>query len=53
MPVYTIRLRINVPGLGERLVDLPNTSAASIEAAIAVDKMAVIIEPIVCTKTAD
>lgn len=53
MPVYTIRLRINVPTLGERLVDFPLITATTIEQAIQQAKAMVIIEPIAGQKTAD
>lgn len=53
MPTYTVRLRINVPSLGERQVDIPNTVAPSLELAIAEAKKALIVEPIAIQKTAD
>jgi len=53
MPVYTIRLRINVPTLGERNVDFPSITAPTIEEAIRQAKAMVIVEPIAGQKTAD
>jgi hypothetical protein len=53
VPVYTVRLRINVPSLGERPVDFPNITAPTIEAAIEEAKKAVIVEPIAAQKTAE
>lgn len=52
MPIYTIQLRINVPALGERIVDFPGTVAPTIEAAITAAKTSVIIEAIGALKTA-
>ena len=52
MPTYTVTLRINVPGLGERIVPFAGITKPSIEEAIAEAKTTVIIEPIEVVKTA-
>ena len=52
MPTYTIRLRINVPSVGETMRDFPGIVAPSIPAAIELAKAGVIVEAIAVTKTA-
>jgi hypothetical protein len=46
MPIYNVRLRVNVPSLGERNVDQTNIMAVDIVDAIKQAKDAVIVEPI-------
>lgn len=51
MPTYTVQLRINVPGVGERIVDFPGTVAPTIHEAIQEARKSVIIEPLAVQKT--
>lgn len=52
MPTWLVRLRINVPGLGERLVDIPNVPAPTLEQAVSQARAAVIVEPVQAQQTA-
>ena len=52
MPIWTVKLRINVPSLGERLVDFPGITAPTMAAAVAIAITAVIIEPMQAQQTA-
>jgi hypothetical protein len=52
MPIWTVKLRIVVPGLGSRLVDFPGMTAASIEEAIGKARAVVIVEPVQAEQTA-
>ena len=52
MPTYTVTLRINVPGLGERIVAFPLIQSQTIEDAITQAKSSLIVEPIEAVKTA-
>lgn len=53
MPTYTIRLRINVPSVGETVRDFPGVVAANIPAAITQVISTFIVEAIAAQKTAD
>jgi hypothetical protein len=53
VPEYTVQLRINVPGLGERIVNFPGTIAPTIQEAIQEARKSVIVEPIAVQKTAN
>ena len=53
MPMYLVRLRVNVPSLGERIVPFPQIAAATIEDAIAQARAMVIVEATSAEKTAD
>ncbi len=50
MPIYTVKLRVNVPSLGERNVDQTNIMATDIADAIKQAVAAVIVEPIQVVK---
>lgn len=52
MPVWTVKLRINVPGLGERIQDMPNISAPTLADAVSKAIATVIIEPVQAQQTA-
>lgn len=52
MPTWTVKLRINVPGLGERLQDMPNIAAVTMAEAVGKAVAAVIIEPMQAQQTA-
>jgi hypothetical protein len=52
MPTYTIRLNVNVPGLGDRDVIQTLVVASSIEQAIAQAKTNVIITVLAAQQTA-
>jgi hypothetical protein len=53
MPVYSVRLRVNVPAVGETQPLFTSVTAASIEQAIQIARAMVVIEPIAVQKTAD
>lgn len=53
MPTFTVRLKINVPGLGTREENMLNLIAPTIESAIAQAKALVTVEALAATKTAD
>lgn len=52
MPVWTVTLRVNVPGMGEQNVDIVNIAAETIEDAIALSYKAVVVIPIAALQTA-
>ena len=50
MPLYTVKLRVNVPTLGERIIDVIDIGAVDMSEAIARAAEMVVIEPLVVTK---
>jgi hypothetical protein len=52
MPTYSITLRVNVPGLGQRDVPYTGITAPSMQAAVEQVKQNVIIKPILVEETA-
>lgn len=52
MPLWDVRLRIVVPGLGARVVPFLGIDAKTIEEAIAQARAAVIVEPVQADQTA-
>lgn len=51
MPVYTVELAVNVPGLGAKTVTQLDVKASDISDAIVQAKASVIIEPVRVVKT--
>lgn len=51
MPTFTVRLRVNVPGVGDREITLPGIVKPTLEEAIIEAKTNLIVEVIAVTKT--
>lgn len=52
MPVWSVRLKINVPGLGERVQDIPNITALTMTEAVGKAIATIIIDAIQAQQTA-
>lgn len=52
MPVWTVTLSVNVPGIGASTVDITDISADTIEDAASLARKAVIVVPTAATQTA-
>ena len=44
MPTYSVQLKVNVPGLGDRVITQPSINAVDVEAAIKQAKAGITIE---------